>query len=80
MYDGIWEKAHDAGFIKNASVNETKRALAAALGVSVYGAKLYGFMLGASLAALGGSLLAFMQPSILTSQLRLLQTAINERP
>jgi len=30
LYDGIWEKAHDAGFIKNASISETKQALAAA--------------------------------------------------
>src|SRR5215467_16306291 len=30
LYDGIWEKAHDASFIKNASVNETKQALAVA--------------------------------------------------
>jgi glyoxylase-like metal-dependent hydrolase (beta-lactamase superfamily II) len=29
MYDGIWEKAHDAGFIKNASLDETKAALKA---------------------------------------------------
>jgi glyoxylase-like metal-dependent hydrolase (beta-lactamase superfamily II) len=30
IYDGIWEKPHDAGFIKNASVDETKAALKAA--------------------------------------------------
>jgi glyoxylase-like metal-dependent hydrolase (beta-lactamase superfamily II) len=30
LYDGIWEKAHDAAFIKNVSVDETKKALAAA--------------------------------------------------
>jgi glyoxylase-like metal-dependent hydrolase (beta-lactamase superfamily II) len=30
IYDGIWEKAHDAGFIKNASVDDTKKALVAA--------------------------------------------------
>jgi len=29
MYDGVWEKAHDAGFIKNASLDETKAALKA---------------------------------------------------
>lgn len=29
IYDGIWEKAHDPGFIKNASVDETKAALKA---------------------------------------------------
>jgi glyoxylase-like metal-dependent hydrolase (beta-lactamase superfamily II) len=29
MYDGIWEKAHDPGFIKNASIDETKTALGA---------------------------------------------------
>src|SRR6185295_12700668 len=27
LYDGIWEKPHDAAFIKNASVEETKEAL-----------------------------------------------------
>jgi glyoxylase-like metal-dependent hydrolase (beta-lactamase superfamily II) len=30
IYDGIWEKPHDPGFIKNASVDETKAALKAA--------------------------------------------------
>ena len=30
VYDGVWEKAHDAGFIKNASLDETKAALKAA--------------------------------------------------
>jgi len=30
LYDGMWEKAHDPAFIKNASVDETKAALAAA--------------------------------------------------
>jgi glyoxylase-like metal-dependent hydrolase (beta-lactamase superfamily II) len=30
IYDGIWEKAHDPGFIKNASVDDTKAALKAA--------------------------------------------------
>lgn len=29
LYDGVWEKAHDAGFFKNASIEDTKRALAA---------------------------------------------------
>lgn len=29
IYDGIWEKAHDPGFIKNVSVDETKAALKA---------------------------------------------------
>lgn len=29
IYDGIWEKAHDPGFIKNASVDHTKAALKA---------------------------------------------------
>ena len=27
LYDGIWEKPHDPGFIKNASVEETQTAL-----------------------------------------------------
>ena len=27
MYDGVWEKAHDPAFIKNATVDETKAAL-----------------------------------------------------
>ncbi len=30
VYDGIWEKPHDPGFIKNASIDETKEALAKA--------------------------------------------------
>lgn len=30
VYDGLWEKPHDPGFIKNASVDETKAALKAA--------------------------------------------------
>ncbi len=30
VYDGIWKKPHDPGFIKNASVEETKAALTAA--------------------------------------------------
>ncbi len=30
IFDGIWEKAHDAGFIKNATLDETKAALKAA--------------------------------------------------
>lgn len=30
LYDGTWEKAHDAGFIKNASIDDTKAALKAA--------------------------------------------------
>lgn len=29
IYDGVWEKAHDAAFIKNASVEDTKKALVA---------------------------------------------------
>lgn len=30
LYDGIWRKPHDPGFIRNASVDETKEALAKA--------------------------------------------------
>jgi len=30
LYDGVWEKAHDPAFIANATVDETKAALAAA--------------------------------------------------
>src|SRR5262245_14627525 len=30
LYDGIWEKVHDPNYFTNASVNETKQALAAA--------------------------------------------------
>jgi glyoxylase-like metal-dependent hydrolase (beta-lactamase superfamily II) len=29
LYDGIWEKAHDPGFIRNATVDQTKAALRA---------------------------------------------------
>ena len=30
LYDGVWEKAHDPGFIKDVTVDQTKAALAAA--------------------------------------------------
>jgi hypothetical protein len=30
LYDGIWKKPHDAAFIKNASIDDTKAALAKA--------------------------------------------------
>ncbi len=30
LYDGLWEKSHDPGFVKNATVDETKAALAVA--------------------------------------------------
>lgn len=30
LYDGVWEKTHDPGFIKNATLDQTKAALAAA--------------------------------------------------
>src|SRR5262249_49627471 len=30
LYDGIWEKAHDPNYFTNASLSETKQALAAA--------------------------------------------------
>jgi glyoxylase-like metal-dependent hydrolase (beta-lactamase superfamily II) len=30
LFDGVWEKAHDPAYFKNASVKDTKRALAAA--------------------------------------------------
>src|SRR5215470_17029436 len=30
LYDGIWKKPHDPAFIKNASIEETKEALAKA--------------------------------------------------
>ncbi len=29
LYDGIWQKAHDAAFIKNATIEDTKKALQA---------------------------------------------------
>src|SRR5262249_58075835 len=29
MYDGVWEKGHDANFVKNASLDEVKAALKA---------------------------------------------------
>lgn len=43
----------------------TNERAAAALGVNVFGAKLYAFALAAALAALGGILLAFRSPFIL---------------
>lgn len=30
IYDGVWKKKHDDGFIRNASIDDTKKALAAA--------------------------------------------------
>src|SRR6185369_4927136 len=42
----------------------TNERAAAALGVSVFGAKLYAFGLGAALAGLGGILLAFETPTV----------------
>lgn len=36
MYDGTWEKAHDPGFIKQASVDETKAGLTAAGATDAY--------------------------------------------
>jgi sulfate-transporting ATPase len=42
----------------------TNERAAAALGVSVFGAKLYAFGLGAALAALGGILIAFQTPNV----------------
>ena len=36
IFDGLWEKPHDAGFIKNASVEETKTALTAAKSTAPY--------------------------------------------
>lgn len=46
------------------SVRTNERA-AASLGVSVFGAKLYGFALSAGIAGLGGTLIAFQDHSIL---------------
>src|SRR4029450_7888248 len=43
----------------------TNERAAAALGVSVFGSKLYAFGLGSALAAVGGILLAFETPTVL---------------
>jgi ABC-type branched-subunit amino acid transport system ATPase component/branched-subunit amino acid ABC-type transport system permease component len=45
------------------AVRSNERA-AAALGISVFGAKLYAFGLGAAIAAAGGLLMAFRRPSV----------------
>jgi ABC-type branched-subunit amino acid transport system ATPase component/branched-subunit amino acid ABC-type transport system permease component len=45
----------------------TNERAAAALGVSVFGAKLYAFGLGSALAAVGGILLAFETPTVIFS-------------
>jgi ABC-type branched-subunit amino acid transport system ATPase component/branched-subunit amino acid ABC-type transport system permease component len=42
----------------------TNERAAAALGISVMGAKMYAFVLGGMIAALGGTLLAFRRPSL----------------
>jgi len=49
------------------AVRSSERA-AASVGVSVYGCKLYAFMLAAGIAAIGGTLFAFMQSVVLTAQ------------
>ncbi|GAA3521087.1 branched-chain amino acid ABC transporter permease/ATP-binding protein [Aeromicrobium panaciterrae] len=49
------------------AVRSSERA-AASLGVNVYWCKLYAFMLASAIAAIGGSLFAFMQSVVLTSQ------------
>src|SRR5262249_54817890 len=36
LYDGVWKKAHDPAFIKNASIEETKEALTRAGMTSEY--------------------------------------------
>ena len=53
------------------AVRSNERA-AAALGVGVYGAKLYAFGLGAGIAALGGIVLAFRQTSVAFSAFNVL--------
>ena len=53
------------------AVRSNERA-AAALGVGVYGAKLYAFALGAGIAALGGIVLAFRQTSVAFSAFNVL--------
>jgi sulfate-transporting ATPase len=60
----------------------TNERAAAALGISVMGAKMYAFVLGGMIAALGGTLLAFRRPSLNFSgfssiqSILLLQTAV----
>jgi branched-subunit amino acid ABC-type transport system permease component/ABC-type branched-subunit amino acid transport system ATPase component len=49
------------------ALRSSERA-AASLGVNVYWCKLYAFMLAAAIAAIGGTLFAFMQSVVLTSQ------------
>jgi ABC-type branched-subunit amino acid transport system ATPase component/branched-subunit amino acid ABC-type transport system permease component len=49
------------------AVRSSERA-AASLGVNVYWCKLYAFAVAAGLAAVGGTLFAFMQPVVLTAQ------------
>jgi sulfate-transporting ATPase len=48
------------------AIRSNERA-AAALGVNVAGVKLYAFAVAAALASLGGTLLAFQQPSVVTN-------------
>jgi branched-subunit amino acid ABC-type transport system permease component/ABC-type branched-subunit amino acid transport system ATPase component len=49
------------------AVRSSERA-AASLGVNVYWCKLYAFMVASAIAAIGGTLFAFMQSVVLTSQ------------
>jgi sulfate-transporting ATPase len=55
------------------AIRENERA-AAALGVSVFGSKIYAFTLGAAIAALGGILLAFQSTAIVFSTFDPLQS------
>jgi ABC-type branched-subunit amino acid transport system ATPase component/ABC-type branched-subunit amino acid transport system permease subunit len=57
------------------AVRSNERA-ATALGISVYGVKIYAFMLGAGVAGIAGVLLAFMQSAVLPAQFDQL-TSIN---
>jgi len=55
------------------AVRSNERA-AAALGISVFGAKMYAFGLGAAIAGLGGVLLAFRDPNVIMNSFDVFQS------
>ena len=74
LYDGIWEKVHDPAYFKNASVEQTKQALAAAglttafvpISISAYVVKINGKLTLCD-AGGGGQVQAFNPQSVFVS-------------
>jgi glyoxylase-like metal-dependent hydrolase (beta-lactamase superfamily II) len=74
LYDGIWEKVHDPAYFKNASIEQTKQALAAAglttafvpISISAYVVKINGKLTLCD-AGGGGQVQAFNPQSVFVS-------------